>query len=543
MPVKTLLRCAAPGILLAALCLLPFLHKAYTIDDPFYLNQARQALRTPLTPAAVEICWDNIGFARPIRGIGPPGLAMAYALVPAMLLGGKEWAGHLTQLLLLWIAVIATVSLAVRCGAAREAMLAGVFLVSFPVVLAMSGNVMPDLLTATLGVIGMERLLAWKVEGKLWQACAAGIALGLAPMARSHAILLLPVGIVMLIGSEDLSPAGSWIGAIRQTVWTRYVPILIALICFAGMTWMTSDHPGISSEIFPGGPNAEQIDPDRILPNLLAFGLNWFTVTPFAIAWLLLDGAGGIIPLGVAMLAGSMLKYVSPDSPLILNILGLAGWLAVGSALLWAFRTRRVPLAALSLCLLIALPMVVYFHLPPKYLVPSAPAASILFVMHLRDEGKSSKLFATALTAILICAGVVVGIGILRGDAEFAGLARRAVNEGVLPRIPPGHRAWYSGQWALTWYAQEAGASCLMSHPPFPQPGDILIAGEMEGGLDLPRKLGYKLNLLDTIQSIEPGVRVMNPAIAAGFYSNGMGYLPWRWSDAPVNTYYVWSIE
>jgi hypothetical protein len=547
MPVKTLLRCAAPGILLATLCLAPFLQKAYTIDDPYYLVQARQALRTPLTPAVVELCWDNIGYARPIRGIGPPGLLMAYALAPAAMLGSKEWTGHVTQLLLLWIAVIATVAVAFRCGATNtEAMLAGLFFASFPVVLVMSGNVMPDLLTATLGVIGMERLLAWKTDGKLWQACAAGIALGLAPLARSHALLLIFVGIVMLAGKSDSSPVVSWFRAFWQTNVRRWLPILVAVICLAGVNWITSDRVATSTAIFPGGPNAEQIVLPRVLPNFLGFGLNWFAVTPFAIAWLLVEGVGGILTLGAAMLAGGMVKYAFPDSPVLLDILGVAGLLAVGSAVLWAFRTRRIPLAALALCLLIALPMITYFHLPSKYLVPCAPAASILFVLRLRERAalsKSSKLFLVGLPAIMICGGAILGVAILRGDAAFAGLARRAVNEGVPPRIPPGHRAWYSGQWALTWYAQEAGASCLMSRPPFPQPGDILIAGEREGGLDLPPKLRLNLHLIDTIQSTEPGIRVMNPAIDAGFYSNSYGYLPWRWSDAPVNTYYVWSVE
>src|SRR5580704_11210019 len=90
-----ILRCAAPGILVAALCLLPFLGKAFTIDDPYFLTEAQQALRTPRTPAAVSLCWDNIGFARPMRDVGSVSVIMGYVLLPVVLLPAKEYVGHL----------------------------------------------------------------------------------------------------------------------------------------------------------------------------------------------------------------------------------------------------------------------------------------------------------------------------------------------------------------------------------------------------------------------------------------------------------------
>ena len=46
-----------PGILLAVVCLVPFLNKAYTVDDPFFLLEARQILKTPLQPWSFPMCW------------------------------------------------------------------------------------------------------------------------------------------------------------------------------------------------------------------------------------------------------------------------------------------------------------------------------------------------------------------------------------------------------------------------------------------------------------------------------------------------------
>jgi hypothetical protein len=537
---KPVLRCAALGMLLTALCLLPFLQKAFTIDDPFYLAQAHQALRTPLTPAATEMCWDNIGFARSIRGIGPPGLAMSYILIPVALLNDKEWVGHLIELLLVCLAVIETVALAFRCGVGEtEAMLAGAFFASFPAVLVMAGTLMPDLLAGTLGVIGLERLLAWKVDGRIGQAVAAGIALGLAPLARSHTMLLLPIGIVMLAGQAERVSVASWLRAVRDTKWIRWLPIVIAIVCFVVVNRITSDGMSTSSALFPAGPNEEQVGLRFVVANLLQFGLNWMLVTPFAAAWLLLDGATGVAYVAAALIGGALLKYTMPDTPELLAVAGMAGLAAIGSAVIWACRRRRVAFAGLAMCLLLATPMIVYYHLPTKYLVPCAPAASILLAVRLFESTRAVKAWSVA----IVCVGVVVGLTLLRADAAFSGLARRAVSEAVAPQIRSGHRVWYSGQWALTWYAEQAGATCLSIYPPFPEAGDIVIAGELEGGVDMVSHIPRKLRLLDKIQVTEPGIRIMNAGVRVGFYSNMTGYLPARWSSKPVNTYFVWQVE
>jgi hypothetical protein len=518
-----ILRYAAPGILVTVLCLLPFLQKAFTIDDPFFLSEAHQALLTPLTPAATELCWDNVGYPRPLRAIGPTGVIMAYALIPVALLGDKEWVGHLTVLLLFCITIAATVALAFRCGAGNtEAMLAGLFLASFPVVLAMAGTVMPDILAATLGIIGIERILAWKADGKIWQALAAGLALGLAPLARSHTLLLVPVAIVMLV--DD-----------RKANFRRWLPILIAVICFGALSMITASDPNVSGAVFPQGPNASQIGSRFVLPNLLEFGLSWLLVTPFAVGWLILDGASSIKLFVAALIAGGLLKVASRNTPAALAVLGMLGLMAIGSALLWAWRTRRVPMIGLAASLLIALPIVIFFHLPAKYLVPCAPFAAILLAIRI----KHFKYLSVA----IICIGMALGIALLWADATLAGLARQVVAEVLVPQIRPGHHAWYSGQWAQTWYAKQAGASCLTRNPPYPEPGDVVMAGGLDGNVQLATHLPLTLRLLQTIEDTDPGFRTISPASHIGFHSNDIGYWPWGWSDHPLNLYYVWVVE
>jgi hypothetical protein len=161
-----------PGILLAFVCLVPYLNKAYTIDDPLFLLEARQILKTPLQPMSFGFCWLDPQTCFQAGSLGPgstQGL-MGYLLVPVILAGGAEWIAHLLQILLACLAVLSMVRLALRLGCNRvQAAFAGLMLVGIPPFLSMASTAMPDLAALTLGLTGIERLLAWKDEQRWHQ--------------------------------------------------------------------------------------------------------------------------------------------------------------------------------------------------------------------------------------------------------------------------------------------------------------------------------------------------------------------------------------
>jgi hypothetical protein len=67
---------ALPAIALAVICLIPYLNKAYLIDDPLFLLTARQILHDPLRPLAFEVCW-----------VGNETCAWAYEMASGTVLG------------------------------------------------------------------------------------------------------------------------------------------------------------------------------------------------------------------------------------------------------------------------------------------------------------------------------------------------------------------------------------------------------------------------------------------------------------------------
>ena len=191
------LRNALPAILLAGVLLAVFHDKPYTIDDSFFLRQARQVIREPANPSGFEWFWDH-RWDRVSR-LSPSGAGMAYLLVPATLLGAPEWAAHLTLMLLLALAALAMARLTLRLGATdAESAAASLLLVTAPTVLAMSATAMPDVPALAIGLWGMERLLAFRKRGNAAVGLTAGILLGLSIFTRSHAVMLLPVGALFL---------------------------------------------------------------------------------------------------------------------------------------------------------------------------------------------------------------------------------------------------------------------------------------------------------------------------------------------------------
>jgi hypothetical protein len=195
---------ASPALLVTTLCLLPFLNKPFLIDDPHFLEMARQIVRHPLHPMDFNICWNTAADCMKAYLLTTSNALMGYALVPTVLSGTHEWTAHLTQIVFVSAAVLAMTSLVLRFGWERvHATVSALLLVTIHPFLPMVSTAMQDILATTLGLLEMERLVAWKADRKGTQAVAAAVALALAGSARSHLVILLPLGAFFRLDSMD----------------------------------------------------------------------------------------------------------------------------------------------------------------------------------------------------------------------------------------------------------------------------------------------------------------------------------------------------
>jgi hypothetical protein len=104
-PRRSVLLCSLPALILSAACILPYLNKAFTIDDPYFLLQAQQIRKEPLHPMAMYICWVEDTECGPVAHNTPGNFLMSYYLLPVASRVDPEWLAHLMQIIALWCGI------------------------------------------------------------------------------------------------------------------------------------------------------------------------------------------------------------------------------------------------------------------------------------------------------------------------------------------------------------------------------------------------------------------------------------------------------
>ena len=256
------------ALALAALVLLPFLHKAYTIDDPIFLREAQNVLTDPLHPSAFPLVWSSDRRLRASEFL-PGGPVAAYVLVPLALARWREWAGHLLVFVYFAIAIVATVALARRLGLSPWAQqAAGLLTASAPAALGMAGTVMPDIAAMMFTVLGMERYIEWN-RSRQWAAGIwAAVFLALAALTRINLLVLLAI-------------AGYH--AMRQS-WRIALPVVLAAgLVLAGFLITRDPDPTGGTTV---GAVGHQLGLDLSGRHVVALLIAYLTTTPLLVALL-----------------------------------------------------------------------------------------------------------------------------------------------------------------------------------------------------------------------------------------------------------------
>lgn len=525
---RSILFCSLPALILSAACLLPYLNKAFTIDDPVYMLQAQQVSKEPLHPMALDICWVSDQECGPVASNMPGNFLMAYFLRPVANLANPEPLVHLMQILTLWCGIVATVSLAFRLGfGILAACAAGLLLAATPPVLAMASTAMPEMLAMSLGVIGLERLVAWKENGKVINGLVSAVALGLAPIARVHLVLLWPIAAVLLRDDARIFDVRSWITGPKRR-WLLLVGAAFLSVAILALT----HEPGNGVK-----PPHMYIRPENVNHNLMSYLSDWVVAMPLGLGWLILRNRHMRLWLFPVTIGLPVLRKLLTHYPVTWTTLSMGlGAAVIIDILLRSVESRDQRRLACALWLMLPLAALPYIHLPVKYLVPCAPAAALL----LADILPTFRWPKTALCGI-VALGTIFGSMILRADAQFAEMGRQAAARLIAPRVAAGHRVWFASQWGFYWYALKAGSQVLRPND-VPAPGDYLARGRMEGFTTTLERLPPAVKV-ETFTISGPGGRTMSFKDGAGLYSNSHGDLMWAWGTGEWNHYEVWEFQ
>jgi hypothetical protein len=509
------LRLAAPGIILASLLLLPFLNRPFTIDDPLYLRAAEHVLRDPLNPASFELIW-NTGDRQLLSQFWLGGTLPAYVLAPVAALGSREWVAHLYQWIFLCAFLVACVRIARRLGCdRRQANTVGLLVASNPVTLAMSATCMPDLMAATFGAFGLDRVLAFREQRTPAAGVAAGVLLAAAVLCRATTLAMVLAAALLLV------PAG-WRRA-AESLW----PVAIAL----GLAALLVGHRDIAGAF-------SALTAMRNVPRNLVGFLCFQALTGSLLLYWLLSARWRFAACAAALVAAGILLARLPSPNLAQYAVPAAFGLCFLAACIFLVRDLRyaMPLVIWLCAGLVALP---YVQMAAKYLLPGVPAAALLIVLH---AARVRQEHYPLTVALMVAAGWISGTAIILGDTALANSQREAVRRLVEPAISTGRTVWAGGQWAFLGYAEIAGARALANQPPLPQPGDVVVISRLDyfgrfAALPVAR------DLVQTHPDSRCGFFVLNRKLAAGFYASRFGYRPFAFGCAELNRYDVYRVR
>ena len=422
------------------------------------------------------------------------------------------------------------VRLALRLGCDRvQAALAGVMLAGIPPFLSMASTAMPDLAALTLGLTGIERLLAWKDEQRWHQGAIASLTLGLAPYARPHLALLMPLGALWLF--QEL-PFRKALAQLRRQAYL-WTPILISAFILIAVNVLTRDRGRAyeSANLLVG--------PENIPRNLDAYlRYLWFPI-PFAAVWIATHWRRWpvliVLPCVPALLS----------MPLLRMSLAQAGHIAAAFCALAALvhmivhyvRARDRIGMLLGLWMLIPVPVIFYTHFPIKYMLAVMPAIVLILIRTLSTLPRPRELTAYG-ALVLACVGY--SCVLLRADADFAEYGRRAAAELIAPHVSAGEKVWYGGEWGFYWYAEKAGARISKPGEAGPNPGELLAVGLTEGGA-VTRDRFPNRELIDSRRYDSPHGRTVG--YGGGLYTNLDNDALWVWNPETPNVYELWRIH
>ncbi|MBN1786968.1 MAG: glycosyltransferase family 39 protein [Sedimentisphaerales bacterium] len=500
-------------------CLVPFVNKAFHIDDTLFIRAAEQIQIEPTDFYGFSINW--YGWEMPMAEVtkNPP-IASYYIAFSAAMFGWSEIALHIAFLVPAAAMAAGSFFLAQKlCSRPVPAALAAMLT---PGILVSSTNVMCDTMMLAFWVWAIVLWLRGMETNKNWDLFFAGVLIAVCALTKYFGIALLPLLFVYSIVKRR-----------KGGVWILF--LLIPAVILGSYQWMTYKLYGISllsdAASYAGGATGHAAD-------LLSSGLICLFFVGGCMATVLFYSpllwsrrvlAGEII-LVILFIVLLSLSGISRDNS------GQIRWSFVVQASLMAVTgisifvlggadfLKNKNAESLLLLLWIVGPFIftgfVNWTINARSIIPMAPAVGILLVRRMEKFNyKTWKIYwplvPAAVLSLMLCWADYTWAGTGRSAAEAVG-----ENFGSSPNT-----IWFQGHWGFQYYMEAVGAKAIDLRDQKVDHADIIVIPSNNPGVrNLPQEVMY-LNKVFQFNLCR-GLTTMDMQSGAGFYSDGWGPLP-----------------
>ncbi|MGD0349561.1 MAG: glycosyltransferase family 39 protein [Verrucomicrobiota bacterium] len=528
-----------PAVTLA--CLLPFIGKAFHIDDPLFVWCARHIQSAPFNFYGFNLNWD--GCEKPMAAVmqNPPLTAYYLALV-GLVFGWSEMALHAGFLLPALAVILGTYCLARNfCSHPFAAALA---VVATPAFLVASTSVMCDTMMVAFWVWAMFFWIEGLKQNAPVKLCLAGLLIAACGLTKYFGFCLIPL--LLVYSLLERRPVSRWIACLA-------LPVVVIIL----YQWMTR-------RLYGTGLMLNAVSYATHLRIAGGLGLKVLTGLAFSggcmvilllaapLLWGRRELAAGVAAmLLIGLLVVAMKKVgVFP----VMEAAGRIKWLFVTQFALFAVAGVSLVLLAVADLLAQKTPASVLLFLwvvgtfvfacavnwtvSGRNILPMLPAVSLLLIRRL--EARELFRGRDSVRRLLgpLAASLTIALFVTQADYRLADSARAAASFMSRKLGAGANTVGFEGHWGFQFYMEMFGAKALDKQ------NLRLVADE---AIVIPLGHGYLFRLPE--DSVVPWfthkmqasewVTTMNVSSGAGYYSDAWGPLPFVFGPVPPDVYFV----
>lgn len=516
-------------LLIGLLCLVPFLNKAFHIDDPVYIWTAQHIQTHPLDFCGLSMNW--YGTVEPLSKIqtNPPLVSYYIALV-AYWFGWSEIVLHLAFLVPACAVIVGTYLLAQDL--CDKPFMAALATVCTPVFIISSTTLMCDVLMLSFWVFAVYFWRRGLRSDNYTLIAIASLLITLSSLTKYFGINLIP-----------LLLAYSFFEKRKSGVWMLF--LLIPVSCLGLYEWITYHLYGVGQIQFASSFSmaSKKIQVAQTVENIVtgfSFLGGCILISFFysLVYWLKFKWAINFLLISLILIV--MMQYGVLSSYPIANADGI-NWVFVAQLPLFVFagtsfifvvssdllRNRDSDSLLLFLWVLgtFVFTIFVNWSVNGRSILPIAPVAGMIMVRYL---SQSNNIYANdkrglygPLVPTLLIALIVANADY--GMANSARIAAHAIHDSI-NKLPG--KIWFEGHWGFQYYMERMGGEALDYENPLLKKGDLVV---------IPSNNSNTKPLFNHLVTLEKtfafdGAKLfstMNINTGAGFYSDKAGPLPY----------------
>jgi len=521
-------------------CLIPFINKAYHIDDTLFIWTAERIQTHPTDFYGFLANWYGRVMSMAEINQNPPLTSFFIALV-ASCFGWQEHVLHLAFLLPALGVTLGVYRLAIHFCA--RPVLASILALSAPVFMISATNVMSDVLMLAFYLWAVIFWVQGLEENSFVKLAGGAILIALAGLTKYFGLTAIPLLVVYTLFRERMSgrllaylsilifPILIMAGyeMLTRTMYARglLTEALSYSLSIASRDWGRLFDKGLTGLSFTGG---------CLLPVLLLSPVLWrrrallVGCIMFVLVAALLIGRKEVLGLGL-FTEGSIRWF------LVLQLVAFIGGglhvLLLTVAELW--RSRNAEMVMLSCWVVGTFIFATFLNWTTngRSILPMVPPVALIVARRIDISAVGMKSVVPALAA-----GLILTLSVTWGDYCFADAQRQAATRIGNELAASSRTIWFMGHWGFQYYMEGQGAKAVDVESSIVRPGEYMVIPENNTNVyHLSRSFQQvKTYIIETV-SVATTMRM--PPVGAGFYASVWGPLPFVLGKTEPEKFYL----